>query len=268
MISVSALTSYLYCQRKFYLQYVIGISEPAKKPTVEGTIIHEAADLMQTDLNNIISSLTEKTTLKDLQMSYKKAFYTSLFNSINSHENLLKELKIDKLALFRQLWEQMSANAEHKAYSTFNMAKNNNLYGAALLDKIIANTEVKLESQALGIRGIADRIEECDGKMTVYEMKTGTAPNEGLWPGHRVQLAAYMMMLKEKYNKEIDGMLEYGTDCRKLTLNPFIEDEIRSLINTVTSARISRNIPNKTESENKCKNCGLKKYCDNLPSSY
>jgi len=265
MIAVSALTGYLYCPRKFYLQYVIRLSEPAKKPTIEGTILHAAADNMQDGINKATYAVTEATTLKELEMGYKKAFYLSLFNSINANEANLKTLGIDKLALFKELWEQMSADAAKKACFIFSLANTHKAYGTALLDMVKASTEVRLESQALGIRGIADRIEERNGKITVCEMKTGTAPKEGMWPGHRIQLAAYMMILKEKENKDIGGVLEYGSDCRKMALNPFIEDEVKNLISTVTEARTSRKVPDKTESKNKCRNCGLKKYCDHFP---
>ncbi len=264
MISVSALTSYLYCPRKFYMQYALGISEPARKPTLEGTILHNTIDRMQVGINQLTAGVTPQTTLKELEMSYKKIFYTGLFNAINANEADIKKLGIDKLALFKQLWEQLSEDAESKAAFVHALAKANNAYGKELAEKISASTEVRLESQTLGIRGIVDRIEERGDKTFVYEMKTGSAPREGIWPNHKIQLAAYMLMLKEQ-GKDVEGVLEYGKDCRKLMLNPFIEEEVTSLIDTVKSALKTPTAPAKADNENKCTNCGLKKYCDQMP---
>ncbi len=264
MIPVSALTSHLYCPKKFYMNYVLGIKEPMKKPTIEGTIIHRAADLMQTGINNVTAMTKQNTSLQDLEMGYKKAYYLALFNSINSNEKYLEALGIDKKELFKTLWQQISEEAKIKAELVFNMISTYKIYGTDLLEKISANTEVMLTSETLGIRGIADRIEDKDGKTTIYEMKTGKAPSEGIWENHRIQLAAYMMILKETSQKEIGGIVEYGKEKRKLTLNPFIEDEVKELIITVRKIIETRTLPDDEVSQKKCDACGLKENCEKL----
>lgn len=263
MIAVSAITSYLYCPKKFYMQYVLKLREPARKPTIEGTIMHEAFDRMQTGLNDVTVSVNEKTTPKDLEMNYRKAFYLGLFNSINSNETELKELGLDKKETFTKLWEQLLEEALNKSTFVFNISNTHKVYGKKLLEKIKQNTEVRLESEILGLRGIVDRIEERDGKLLVYEMKTGKAPTEGMWPNHKIQLAAYMMILKEE-GKEVEGTLEYGKSIRKLVLNPFIEDEVKELTKTAHEIIEKRTVPQCQKNDNKCKICGLKKYCDYL----
>ena len=35
------------------------------------------------------------------------------------------------------------------------------------------------------------------------ELKTGKSPKEGVWPGHRVQLSAYVMLLEDNFNMNI-----------------------------------------------------------------
>ncbi|MFH0752198.1 MAG: CRISPR-associated protein Cas4 [archaeon] len=264
MIAVSAITSYLYCPKKFYMQYVLGLREPAKKPTIEGTIIHEAVDKMQKGLDDATSQVNENTTKADLEINYKKAFYLGLFNSINANEQTLKNLELDKKEVFNNLWEQLSADALKKAAFVFRLVSTHKIYGKELLEKIKESTEVKLESDTLGLRGIADRIEERDETILVYEMKTGKAPAEGMWPNHKIQLAAYMMIAKESNKKNIEGAVEYGESIRRLNLNPFIEDEVKKLVKIAEEIIETRKIPQCQMNENKCKICGLKKYCDYL----
>lgn len=95
-------------------------------------------------------------------------------------------------------------------------------------------------------------------------MKTGKAPHEGMWENHKIQLAAYMMILKEKEQREIEGVMEYGKDQRMLMLNPFIEDKVKELTRTVIEIMQTRKVPQAGLSENKCNVCGLKKYCEHL----
>lgn len=263
MIAVSALTSYLYCPKKFYMQYALGLKEPAQKPTIEGTILHEAIDRMQEGINDVTTKVTESTTLSDLEMNYKKAYYLGLFNTINAKENSIKLLNLDKKDIFKTLWKKLSEDALNKAAFIFNTSQKNKLYGKELLDKIKANTEVRLESEILGLRGVADRVEEDGGRVLVYEMKTGKAPAEGIWPNHKIQLAAYMMMLAEQ-GREVEGAVEYSGERRKLCLNPFLEDEVKTLTRTVHEIIQTKKVPGCAKSENKCKICGLKKYCDYL----
>lgn len=263
MIPVSAITSYLYCPKKFYMEYVLRLREPAKKPTIEGTIMHEAIDRMQAGLNDVTAAVTDRTTPNELEMNYRKAFYLGLFNSINANETKLKELGLDKKEIFKTLWGQLMEESLSKAAFVFDISNRHKMYGKELLEKIKACTEVKLESETLGLRGIADRVEERDGKLAVYETKTGKAPAEGMWPNHKIQLAAYMMMLKEG-GRQVEGAVEYGKDARKLVLNPFIEEEVKELVRTAHEIIEARKVPQCPTSENKCKICGLKKYCDYL----
>ncbi len=265
MIAVSAITSYMYCPKKFYLQYVVGLREPQKKPTIEGSILHETIDKMQKDLDCTTLSVNESTTKTDLEISYKKSYYNNLFNAVKANEQEIKNLGLDKQEIFKTLWQQLSKEATTKATFVENLAKTSKSYGEKLLEKIRASTEVKLESTSLGIRGIADRIEERDASIIVYERKTGKSPTEGIWPNHKIQLAAYMMMLKESKSKEIEGIIEYDESSRRLVLNPFIEDELKSLIKTAKEIIETRKVPACPVNANKCKACGLQKYCDYLP---
>ena len=42
------------------------------------------------------------------------------------------------------------------------------------------------------------------------ELKTGKMPKEGVWPGHKVQIAAYSMLIEEKFKTEVIKKIPLG----------------------------------------------------------
>jgi len=91
-------------------------------------------------------------------------------------------------------------------------------------------------------------------------------PEKGLWPGHRIQIGAYLLMLQEKAEKPIkEGFVRYldNDETRQVTMNPFFRDEILELIKKVSLLLKSREIPPFVDNENKCNSCELKDDCYN-----
>ena len=77
MLSVTHLSSYLYCPRKLYLQKVLSIYEPPKEALVKGTIRHkmktgrkviERSELKKKILNYLTESHSSKEIRKQFSM--------------------------------------------------------------------------------------------------------------------------------------------------------------------------------------------------------
>ena len=51
---------------------------------------------------------------------------------------------------------------------------------------------------------------------------------------------------------------------KRITLNPFLELKIHSLINSVRLLLEEKRIPRICKNRNKCKSCSLRKYCYEL----
>ncbi|OPY48988.1 MAG: hypothetical protein A4E48_02490 [Methanosaeta sp. PtaU1.Bin060] len=67
--------------------------------------------------------------------------------------------------------------------------------------------EVDLRSERLGLSGRLDRL--APGR-TPSLIRTGRAPEEGVWKRDRLMLAGYALLLGEKYQTKIDrGLVEY-----------------------------------------------------------
>jgi CRISPR/Cas system-associated exonuclease Cas4 (RecB family) len=82
-ISVSMLSSYTYCKRKLFLQYVLNLVEPEKEAMVKGSIRHETYDKINKIEENIVKSITSDDNLKTLYTKYLNVYSQLLRKTIN-----------------------------------------------------------------------------------------------------------------------------------------------------------------------------------------
>ncbi len=77
-------------------------------------------------------------------------------------------------------------------------------------------------------------LEVYNDKIIPIELKTGNPPKEGVWESHLIQIAAYILLLEEKYKKPIPkGIIDYITnkDQRDIIMNPFMREDVTNLKN-------------------------------------
>ena len=77
MISVTTLSSYLYCPRSIYLTNVLKVVRPAKKTIVKGTIKHHTFD----HINKIQENIKQNQT-KNKPIIYKENKFTQLVSEL------------------------------------------------------------------------------------------------------------------------------------------------------------------------------------------
>ena len=91
-------------------------------------------------------------------------------------------------------------------------------------------------------------------------------PEDGVWPGHRIQIAAYAMLIEEKFNTKVkEGFINYldAKETRHIAINPFMKEEIISLVKEVQNLLKKQILPEYCGNKNKCTNCGLREQCYN-----
>ena len=95
------------------------------------------------------------------------------------------------------------------------------------------------------------------------ELKTGKVPQTGVWDGHRIQIAAYMLLLEDKGKKTGEGYVKYkgADDKRVLTMNTFLREEVLKLISEVDALINGFTPPIHTDNKNKCRSCPHKDVC-------
>jgi CRISPR-associated protein Cas4 len=268
MLSVSMLCSYDYCKRKLFLNYVLGFREPYKKSTSLGTIRHETYDQINKIEGSLVKSIISLKSKEELMNLYKTKYREILTNVIKNNKKQLEELNIKLNDVFKDVWPLILEESEIRAENIYQFILKNNVLGEELWAKIIPKikSEIRIESKDLHLKGIIDQLDIYPDAVIPIDLKTGSMPKEGVWPSHKIQIAAYAMLAEAKFNKEIkEGFIHYldQKEKRRISINIFLKDEIKELVKKVENILKNKELPPVVENINKCTNCGLKDVCGN-----
>ena len=267
-ISVSLLSSYLYCSRKLFLEQVLLLKEPPKESLVMGSIRHEIYDNINKKEQEIVTSITKKAPLESIQEIYKKEYLKLLRKAIANNKKRLDEINLNMLDAYKKSFPFIMEESSMRANNIFNFIEANNVFGEELWQKLTPKiiSELRIESDELKLKGIIDQVHVYDNEYIPFELKTGRTPSDGVWPSHRIQIAAYSLLLKEKFNKEIkNGFVVYldTKEKRHIAFNPFMKEEVKQIVNDVMELLESNELPDFCNNENKCRKCGLRQTCYN-----
>ena len=265
-ISVSLLSTYLYCSRKLFLEKVLLLKEPPKESLVMGSIRHETYDNINKKEEKIVASITKRTDLAAIQELYKQNYLKILRKAVANNKKRLDEVNINMLEAYRKSFLFIMEESSIRARNIFNFIETNNVFGEELWEKLTPKiiSELRVESDELRLKGIIDQVHVYDNEYVPFELKTGRTPSDGVWPSHRIQIAAYSLLLQEKFNKQIkEGFVVYldTKEKRHITFNPFMKQEVKQIVDEVISMLESKELPDFCNNENKCKKCGLKQTC-------
>lgn len=266
MLSVTDLCSYLYCPRKVYLQKVLKLKAPPKDVTTRGSIHHEVLDKINQTDKEVIISIKPNQDLNQIIQIYQTKYYGIIQETIKEFQDEIKKVNLDIEILSQELFPKCIILAKQKSEETYSYIQKYKVYGENLwniIPKFL--TELEISSEELGIRGIIDKVEILeDQKYLPYELKTGSMPINGVWPNHKIQILAYIMLLNSKFNTNItEGIVHYldKDEKRLIKTNPFSEIKVKELIQEVNELILSKKIPEPVKNENKCRSCGLKEEC-------
>ncbi len=266
MLSVTHLSSYLYCPRKLYLQQVLGLYEPPKESLVKGSIRHQVYENINLIEEELVKSIKKGMTENDLKGKYHQKYREILLNIIKQNKEELQKFNILPQDLFKNVWPLILSESETRASTVYKFIQKHKLFGEELWEKLTPKieSELRIESEKLGLKGVIDQIEIYQKGFVPIELKTGKAPREGVWLGHKIQLVAYALLMEEKFNTEIkEGFVRYldAKEKRHIALNSFMRIEVKELIGKVNNLLNSDKIPDFEKNQNKCFNCGLKEDC-------
>ena len=267
-IPVSLLSSYLYCSRKLFLEEVLLLEEPPKESMVMGSIRHETYDGINKKEREIVTSIKKKIELKDVQDLYKHNYLKILRKVIANNKGRLKEVNLNMLDAYRKCFPFIIEEYATRANNVFSFIEVNNVFGEELWKKLTPKiiSELRVESNELRLKGIIDQVHIYENDYVPFELKTGRTPNEGVWPSHRIQVAAYSLLLQEKFNKQIkEGFVFYldTKEKRHVVINPFMKDEVKQIVDDIIKLLENNELPDFCNNENKCRKCGLRETCYN-----
>lgn len=269
MVTATQLSSYLYCPRKLFLSNVLLVEVPLKQELVKGTVWHETHELINNAEEKIVCSIKTKNYQEIFDM-YRRQYSKLLRNAIIKHKSELKEFNISLLDIFTDYWSSFEEEAKEHALNVVHFIEKNDVYGRELWEKLTPKilSEQYFKSTKLKLSGIIDVIEihEFEGKTTYIpiELKTGKFPDKGMWDGHKIQLAAYILLLEDAGKSVDEAAIKYrGTEKRVLQMNTFLKEEVLDLITKTDKILTSLELPTYTDNKNKCKNCQFKETCYN-----
>jgi CRISPR-associated protein Cas4 len=265
-ISVTMLSGYLYCRRKLFLEQVLGLFEPEKEALVKGSIRHAMYDKLNKIEESIVKSFAQGIKFRDMRDKYVHSYAELLRDIIKRNTKKLNNVNLSPLGAFKSLFPRFVKEADSRAFNVYNFMGKYKLYGDELWQKLTPKikSEFKIRSNNLLLTGIIDQIEEYEDGIVPIELKTGKMPKEGVWPGHKIQLAAYALLLEDLQGNEIkEGFVHYldADERRQVVINPFLKEEVIELRKKVISTLDSNKIPEICENMRKCAVCGLKKQC-------
>ena len=255
LVSVTELSSYLYCPRALYQQKVLGYEQKLNKAMALGTIKHNFYDLANKYEEKIVVHLPAGLAKEEILSAYSETYSNLLRSTILNHGKTLSIFDLEVNDVIAEMKPIALAEAADRAENLWVFATTNGVYGEQLWElltpKII--TELKVKSPSLRLKGTVDRVEIYKNDVVPIELKTGKMAKDGVWPSHRVQVAAYMLLLQERFgmtvSKAIIRYLDHKSS-RTVSLNPYMEMEVKEITEKVLRLTASKEIPKPCGREN------------------
>lgn len=274
MISVTQLSSYVYCPRKLFISSILKIKEPPKESLIKGKVWHQTFDLINKEEKNVVFEI-KSVVYEDILDIYKKNFSKYLRKSIINNKKSLASFNISSLSLFKEFWPNILEEAKLRAFNVYSFIMreriappiNNQLLWDTLSPKIYS--EQYVVSEKLGVSGIIDFIEVYSLNNKEFyvpiELKTGKHPSNGIWDTHKVQIGTYILILESMGKNSFEGCLKYSglNDKKIILMDKNLREYLLKIIEETKKVLSSKEPPHKINNKNKCEACSFKELCYN-----
>jgi CRISPR-associated protein Cas4 len=268
LIPVSLLSSYLYCPRKVFLHRVLAMREPPRPELFIGSLRHTILERFGEHERSVIVGIARGTDREEIERAILETYERIMRVEIGARSDALYEFALDRDDVLEANRRTVEADARLRAGLIVSFMKAHDVEHEALYERLTPRilSEQRYSSERIGITGIVDRILVYNDEAVPFEFKTGKAPRTGLWPGHRVQLNAYLLLLATEFSVK-RGVVRYldTEDDVEVRLTPFVERELSLLVEEVRSVLEGDALPRKVEQVNKCARCGLREACYSEP---
>lgn len=265
-MSVTFLSSYLYCPRKLYLEKALGIKPLAvPEAMVKGSIRHQVFEGINQEIEGLVKGITEPD-FERIYSSFREKFLSVLRKATVRNKEKLKDIKIPILEFFSDTKPSIINEASYRADKIFRFIQETGYLGEKLWENLTpkVRAEYRIENPQLELVGVIDELEVYPNYFVPIELKTGKAPSQGVWPGHKIQVAAYALLLQSHFGVCIEkGIVRYldTNQAREVIMNPFLMEEVRDTMKKVKEMLCSKELPDFPENDCKCRNCDLKDAC-------
>jgi len=105
-------------------------------------------------------------------------------------------------------------------------------------------------------------VEQDDGSIVPVEVKSGRAPSEP-WEGHVLQLAAYCLLVEEKYGARPEyGIIQYQDRAFAVDYTDDLEEDLLDLLTDMRQDQFEYDLDRDHNEWQRCQRCGMNAYCD------
>jgi CRISPR-associated exonuclease Cas4 len=121
---------------------------------------------------------------------------------------------------------------------------------------------VDVTSERLMLRGRMDAVVDDQGDVAPYEVKATAAPLRP-WPGQVLQLAAYALLLEERYGRSVaKGYLHYldGDVVREVRIGEQARESVRAVLAEIEEVVRTEMMPARAPWSH-CRDCVYRKNC-------
>jgi CRISPR-associated protein Cas4 len=264
IISVSDINSWLYCPRKVYLNKICGLQISQNRNMIIGRLKHNILENFSKSEEKVISQFDENFDVIDMVFIYEDLIKHIAKNVFDQNQISIEKFLIDKEDILKKVLRDFSEDiklrvksikeAILKGHTKENIWKN--------LDSVYLS-ELKLESEVLGLKGRVDRIliSRKDNSVIPFELKSR---EDNIFLSDELQLTAYAMLLEHQYHQKIPrGIVEVGNKKQEIDISQDKKDQVLRIAEEIRNLKEGL-IPPIQSNFNKCRNCEFKEECMKL----
>jgi CRISPR-associated protein Cas4 len=258
ILSITDITSYMYCPRKFYLKKVRGIKEKQNQLMVKGRLKHEVFDRFNKNEKNIVTEIKEKISKEEIYKIYRTDALKITNQIINFHKELLSGFKISRFDFLHEVLSSLEKEIKLRI-SSIEQGIEKGYLGKELWENLPVKyfSEVEMISEELGLKGRIDRV-ELGEEIIPYEIKT----RKEVYEADKIQLAGYSLLLEDKFKKKIYfGIIETAEKKEKIIIDEELRKRFLGLAEEIrTMLREKKEMPINS-SFKKCQYCNFQEIC-------
>lgn len=120
-----------------------------------------------------------------------------------------------------------------------------------------------LTSERLGLRGRLDALVNDDGELLPWDEKNTEQP-ERPWPGQRLQMGAYAMLLEDAFpGTQVErGVIDYlvGGTSAIISITPELRAQVLQVLEELNQVRTTEHLPPRAP-PTRCRDCVYAKIC-------
>ena len=258
ILSITDITEYLYCPRKFYLRKVKGIREFPSKQMILGGFKHKIFDTFNRSEQELVTSINKKIDEREISELYRKMSQKIISEFIFMKKEALAKLDILSFDFLKDMMLLLEKEIQLRVKSVNQGIKKGYLAQELWNERYPQYfSEVELVSSELGLKGRIDRL-EIGENIIPYEIKT----RENIFDADKLQLAGYSLLLEEEFDKDIDkGIIETSSKKEIIEINKELKDKFLELVNEIRDILNSEKELPIQNSFKKCEKCKLKSEC-------